>query len=33
MTQLCLAPDTNPTTPSFATPAGATDSHMNMFGL
>ncbi len=32
MAQLCLAPDPNPTAPSFAMPASATDCHMHMFG-
>ena len=32
MVQLCLAPDPNPSAPSFAMPANATDCHMHMFG-
>ena len=32
MTQLCLAPDPDPTTPSFAMPKNATDCHMHAFG-
>ena len=32
MTKLCLAPDPNPKPPAFALPAGATDSHMHLFG-
>jgi predicted TIM-barrel fold metal-dependent hydrolase len=32
MVQLCLAPEPNPTAPSFAMPANATDCHMHMFG-
>jgi predicted TIM-barrel fold metal-dependent hydrolase len=32
MTKLCLAPDPNPSSPSFALPEGATDCHMHLFG-
>jgi predicted TIM-barrel fold metal-dependent hydrolase len=32
MTKLCLAPDPNPSAPSFVLPAGATDCHMHLFG-
>jgi predicted TIM-barrel fold metal-dependent hydrolase len=32
MTKLCLAPDANPTSPSFVLPDGATDCHMHLFG-
>ena len=32
MTKLCLAPDPNPSSPSFVLPEGATDCHMHLFG-
>ena len=32
MTKLCLAPDPNPSTPSFVLPEAATDCHMHLFG-
>lgn len=32
MTKRCLAPDPNPSCPSFALPDGATDCHMHLFG-
>jgi predicted TIM-barrel fold metal-dependent hydrolase len=32
MTKPCLAPDPNPSRPSFVLPDGATDCHMHLFG-